>query len=63
MQHERIDRLNFTPIEKLNNSNKLKKEIRSLELKMHKKAKDLDFESAAGMRDRVSELKEILFKM
>jgi excinuclease UvrABC helicase subunit UvrB len=29
---------------------------------MYKKAKDLDFEIAAGLRDRVSELKEILFK-
>jgi len=29
---------------------------------MHKKAKDLDFEVAVRLRDRILELKEILFK-
>jgi excinuclease ABC subunit B len=56
------ENLNFKVIEELNNATKLKKEIRALELRMHKKAKDLDFEVAVRLRDRILELKEILFK-
>jgi len=56
------ENLNFKVIEELNNAAKLKKEIRTLELRMHKKAKDLDFEVAVRLRDRILELKEILFK-
>ena len=57
-----LESLQFKSIEELNSAKKLKKEIRALEERMYKKAKDLDFEIAAGLRDRVSELKEILFK-
>ena len=56
------ENLNFKVIEELNSTAKLKKEIRTLELRMHKKAKDLDFEVAVRLRDRILELKEILFK-
>ena len=56
------ENLNFKVIEELNSTTKLKKEIRTLELRMHKKAKDLDFEVAVRLRDRILELKEILFK-
>ena len=56
------ENLNFKVIEELNSAAKLKKEIRTLELRMHKKAKDLDFEVAVRLRDRILELKEILFK-
>jgi len=40
----------------------IKKEIIHLEDLMYKHAKDLEFEEAAAHRDRVSELKEKLFK-
>ena len=40
----------------------MKKEINRLEDLMYKHAKNLEFEEAAVHRDRVSELKEMLFK-
>jgi len=57
-----LESTKFKDISELNTPIKIKKEIRNLELKMHKKAKDLDFETAASLRDRVTYLKDILFK-
>ena len=52
----------FTPTEELKDPELIKKEIIHLEDLMYKHAKDLEFEEAAAHRDRVSELKEKLFK-
>jgi len=52
----------FTPTEELKDPQLIKKEIIHLEDLMYKHAKDLEFEEAAAHRDRVSELKEKLFK-
>ncbi|MBK33863.1 MAG: excinuclease ABC subunit B [Chloroflexi bacterium] len=55
------DDLDFSIIEKINDPIILKKEIISLEDKMYKHAKELEFEEAARLRDKVAELKEKLF--
>ena len=58
----KTDRLDFTPISDLKDPSVLKKEIVRLEDLMYKHAQDLEFEEAASFRDRVSELKDKLFK-
>ena len=55
------DNLDLSIIEKINDPIILKKEIISLEDQMYKHAKDLEFEEAAKLRDKVAELKEKLF--
>ena len=58
----KTDRLDFTPISDLKDPSVLTKEIVRLEDLMYKHAQDLEFEEAASFRDRVSELKDKLFK-
>ena len=58
----KIDKLDFTPISDLKDPSVLTKEIVRLEDLMYKHAQDLEFEEAASFRDRVSELKDKLFK-
>ena len=61
-RNKTLDIFDFTPLEELKDADQMRKEITILEDLMYKHAKDLEFEQAAAHRDRVSELKEKLFK-
>ena len=61
-RNKTIDIFDFTPLEELKDADQMRKEIILLEDLMYMHAKDLEFEQAAAHRDRVSELKEKLFK-
>ena len=61
-QNKGMKIFDFKPTEELKDPELIKKEIIHLEDLMYKHAKDLEFEEAAAHRDRVSELKEKLFK-
>ena len=54
-------KVSLTSFEGSTNPSDLKDEIIRMEDLMYKHAKDLEFEEAASYRDRVDELKEILF--
>ena len=51
----------FKPIDKFKTREEISKEIIRMEDLMHKHAQSLEFEEAAAHRDRISELKEVLF--
>tara|TARA_B100001123_G_scaffold225081_1_gene253373 strand:- start:7297 stop:9315 length:2019 start_codon:yes stop_codon:yes gene_type:complete len=57
-----FDVFNFKPLQELKDPDLMKKEITHLEDLMYKHAQNLEFEEAAAHRDRVTELKEKLFK-
>ena len=51
----------FKPIDRFKTHEEISKEIIRMEDLMHKHAQSLEFEEAAAHRDRISELKEVLF--
>ena len=57
---DKVGAIDFDPIERFDNPDKVKKEIIRLEDQMYKYAKNLEFEEAASYRDRVEELKDKL---
>jgi len=57
---DKLEAIDFDPIESFDNPDKVKKEIIRLEDQMYKYAKNLEFEEAASYRDRVEELKDKL---
>ena len=54
---DKLEDIDFEPIENFDDPIKLKKEITRLEDQMYKYAKNLEFEEAATYRDRVEDLK------
>ena len=51
----------FKPIKEFKTQEEISKEIIRMEDLMHKHAQSLEFEEAAAHRDRISELKKVLF--